>query len=91
MAGRRGESPLGLSMSFEGAERSSSMTRKSRSEKAAVCSYKRQSVGCRVLCLSERLNMGVAAGVSRCLKRLRTGELEEGMLILKSPKSSLKT
>lgn len=51
--------------------------RRSAPWKVAICSYMRRAFGCQVVWLSERLDMGAAAGVSRCMKRLRSGELKE--------------
>jgi hypothetical protein len=47
---------------------------KSSSWKVAVCAFMRRELGCRIAWISERLNMGAGAGVSRNLKRLREGE-----------------
>lgn len=59
-----------LEKSFEDAE----LDAKSDSWKVAVSAFMRRELGCRITRISERLNMGAGAGVSRCLRRLREGE-----------------
>ncbi|MDQ8203360.1 transposase [Pelagicoccus sp. SDUM812003] len=70
---------------FKDAEREA----KSMEWKVAICAYMREAWGCKVIWLSERLNMGAAAGVSRCLRRLREGELREARQLLECLKREL--
>jgi len=72
-----------LGKSFEDAESDA----KSVSWKVAVCAFMRRELGCKIAWMSERLNMGAGAGVSRCLKRLREGEspgVSKALSVLKS-------
>ena len=52
--------------------------KKSADWKVAACVHLRQTVGCSVTWICERLCMGVPAGVSRGMKLLREGKLPEG-------------
>lgn len=64
---------------------------KSAEWKIGVCAYLRQEGGCRMGWICEKLRMGVAAGASRCMKRLRTGEAKEAAKVLKLLKSKIKS
>ena len=75
-----------LGKRFEDAESDA----KSASWKVAVCAFMRQELGCNVGWLSERLNLGSASGVSRCLKRLREEESPDASKALSVLRSKLK-
>lgn len=63
---------------------------KSAEWKVAICDAMRRSYGCKVVWISDRLNMGVAAGVSRLLKLLREGALPEASKLSKTLMSRFK-
>lgn len=64
---------------------------KSAEWKVAICDHLRRSAGCKVVWISERLNMRAAAGVSRGLKRLREGGLVEARKLTKALEPRIKS
>ncbi len=64
---------------------------KSAPWKIAVCAFLRQGFRCQSLWVSERLNMGTEAGVSRGLRRLREGASPEAAKALSKLKSTFKS
>ncbi|EDY81527.1 conserved domain protein [Verrucomicrobiia bacterium DG1235] len=64
---------------------------KSADWKVAVCAFLRQRFHCQSRWISERINMGTEAGVSRGLRRLRENKGAEAERILETLKSSFKS
>lgn len=64
---------------------------KSAHWKVAVCAFLRRRFRCQSIWVSERLNMGTEAGVSRALRRLREGNSPEAEKALESLTSIFKS